>query len=682
VSETGPEKITVDRITEALRLREAADPDEARAEVLEDLRSIRNKLAHSTDAPESGEESAHGRAAQLSADLAALEQTSLGTANARRVRARATASRVADVLTRHAEHKGDAVHRTIVVADVAGFSSLDRTNDDRRLIREAMYKSLTDAFNRRNWLQSYHEDRGDGVLIVVPPTVPKGRLITTLPERLEAALTRHNAAMAHQDVAGAAARQIRLRVAIHAGEVTFDRHGIMGAAIDHTFQLADARPLKTASAASPDVCALIVSDWFYNEVINHYPDARPDRYRHIEYQVKQTPVSAWMRVTSPTLPNPAADGPVSSPYELAAVLAARGRPSPRLAGLATLAGLCGADESALRIGADEAAVWLLDTGLRHLSQSLAAAGKPLPTVFAVHIGADNLDLWVAPADPSPPEPWSAADGGALWRLPIEVISRLELDGTGAALAPYPGLVSIGTNETGRILVDLEAAHGLIAVRGPHRRVQAVLAALAVELATNRWSDQMRITLVGFGAELAMIAPDRVTAVDSLDEALPDLEARAGQLEQALAEAGADSVLTGRSRARADSATAWAPHYLIMAVPPSPTQRERLLALARTRHRTALGFVIAGDIRGATWTWEVTDAGRLQADVLGLDLEAQLLPADQYAAVVELFRSATQQAGVDLSDPSQDSAPVAQLATDAQETGISRRDIAAKSVRSW
>ena len=59
-----------------------------------------------------------------------------------------------------------------------------------------------------------------------------------------------------------------------------------------------------------------------------------------------------------------------------------------------------------------------------------------------------------------------------------------------------------------------------------------LAALAVELATNRWSDQMRITLVGFGAELAMIAPDRVTAVDDLDEALPDLEARAGQLEQA------------------------------------------------------------------------------------------------------------------------------------------------------
>ena len=201
------------------------------------------------------------------------------------------------------------------------------------------------------------------------------------------------------------------------------------------------------------------------------------------------------------------------------------------------------------------------------------------------------------------------------------------------------------------------------MRGPHRPVQAALAALAVELATNRWSDQMRITLVGLGAELAMIAPDRVTAVDGLDEALPGLEERASQLEQALATSGADSVLTGRSRG--GDAQAWAPHYLIMAVPPTPTQRERLLALARTRHRTALGFVIAGDIRGATWTWEVTDTGRLQADVLGFDLAAQLLPASQYAAVVELFRSATASAGVDLTDPAQGSAPAGQLAPDAR-----------------
>ena len=297
-----------------------------------------------------------------------------------------------------------------------------------------------------------------------------------------------------------------------------------------------------------------------------------------------------------------------------------------------------------------------------MSQALSSQDKALPTVFAAHIGADNLDLWVAPADPSPPEPWTAADGGAVWRLPLQAVTEAGLDGASGVLAPYPGLVSIGTNETGRILVDLEVAHGLVAVRGPHRPVQAALAALAVELATNRWSDQMRITLVGFGEELAMIAPGRVTAVATLDEALPQLQARATEIEQALAESGRDSVLTGRSRT-ADAQT-WAPHYLIMAAPPTPTQRERLLTLARTRHRTALGFVIAGDIRGATWTWEVTEDGRLKADVLGFDLAAQLLPPDQYGAVVELFRAA-QGDGVDLTDPSDDGAPAAQLVPGAR-----------------
>jgi hypothetical protein len=365
-------------------------------------------------------------------------------------------------------------------------------------------------------------------------------------------------------------------------------------------------------------------------------------------------------------------GPLPYPYELSAasllaagLLAALGRRRReqlwrRAFGqrIAAPDGAAAVAESALRIGADEPSVRLLDVGLRQLSQALASQDKTLPAVFAAHIGAENLDLWVAPADPSPPLPWTAADGGAVWRLPLGAVTEAGLDGANRVLAPYPGLVSIGTNETGRILVDLEVAHGLVAVRGPHRVVQAALAALAVELATNRWSDQMRITLVGFGAELAMIAPDRVTAVATLDEALPPLQARAAEVEQALAESGRDSVLTGRAQT-ADAQT-WAPHYLIMAAPPTPTQRERLLTLARTRHRTALGFVIAGDIRGATWTWEVTEDGRLRAGVLGFDLTAQLLPADQYGAVLELFRLATQSQGVDLTDPSDDGAPAAQL----------------------
>jgi len=310
-------------------------------------------------------------------------------------------------------------------------------------------------------------------------------------------------------------------------------------------------------------------------------------------------------------------------------------------------------EAALRLGADDPTVQLLDTSLRQLSAALAAEGKTPPTVFAAHLGGEHLDLWVAPADPEPPGPWQPVDGGQVWRLPVAAAVALD---AGGALAPYPGLVSLGMNDTGRIMVDLEVAHGLIAVRGPADTVRSALAGLAVELVTNRWSDRMRVTLVGFGEGLDLIAPDRVVLAGTLEEALPELERRGAELESQLSAWGLDSVLTGRSVMR--NADAWAPHYLIMGVPPTPEQAERLLAIARTRHRTALGLVVAGDVPGASWSWDLTEEGLLKAGVLGFEVAAQLLPAQQYAAVVSLFRDSGGDAP--LTPPSVGEAPAAHL----------------------
>ncbi|MFG2002505.1 BTAD domain-containing putative transcriptional regulator [Spirillospora sp. NPDC048911] len=314
-------------------------------------------------------------------------------------------------------------------------------------------------------------------------------------------------------------------------------------------------------------------------------------------------------------------------------------------------------EQALRVGADTAAVELLDLGLRHLSKSMAAEGggqgRALPTVYGVHLGTDSLDLWIAPADRNPPAPWEAYDDGQVWRLRGDATTGLRAADLGDVLAPYPGLVSIGTNQNGRILVDLEAAHGLIALQGDEETRRAVLAALALELATNRWSDHMRITLVGFGAELgeglADIAPDRVRTVESLDQALPELEGRSEEVRQALAASGVDSVLTGRCRGVFGEA--WMPHYLIMADQPSEREADRLVALARTGTRMAAGYIVPGDVQGATWTWEVDAHARLQAGVLGFQVDAQLIPEEHYRGVFELFRTTRRLDSVPLSDPS-------------------------------
>ncbi len=313
-------------------------------------------------------------------------------------------------------------------------------------------------------------------------------------------------------------------------------------------------------------------------------------------------------------------------------------------------------EMALLLGADVPGTRLLDVGLRNLSQALAALGRTPPTVFAAFLAPAHLDLWIHPADRDAPAPWTALDGGRIWRLTAADGHRLpELPDV---LAPYPGLVSLGTNEAGRVLVDLEAAHGLINLRGRPHIVAAALAGLAVELATNRWSDHMRLILVGFGAELSLIAPDRIAVFPTLAEALPELEARTEEVRRALAASGVDSVLTGRCRGVYGEA--WMPAYLLTAVPPTPDEAARLGELAKTGTRLASGYLVAGDdVPGAAWTWDLSPDGRAAVAALGLDVRGQLLPEQQYSQVIELFRAAGQES-VAMEDPEPSGPAAAQL----------------------
>ncbi|MGP8001571.1 MAG: AfsR/SARP family transcriptional regulator, partial [Streptosporangiaceae bacterium] len=308
-------------------------------------------------------------------------------------------------------------------------------------------------------------------------------------------------------------------------------------------------------------------------------------------------------------------------------------------------------EAALRSGADEPSVRLLDAGLRYLAHALARSWQRPPTVFAAHLSPGNLDLWVAPADLDAPVPWTAVGDGQVWRLPASALPLVELKEAAQDPPLFPGLVTIGTDGAGRVLVDLAAAQGLISVTGPPPMVTAVLAAMALELATSRWSGRLQLTLVGFGPELADVAPDRVVAVDSLDEALPVMETRAAAAAGAMARPGPD-----RAGAAAGDPAAWPPHYLISAVPPTLGQRTRLLALARTRHASAAGYLVAGDVPGSSWTWEVTAEGRLLAGLLGFDVQAQLLPVRQHDAVAGLLRAAARTEGEPLGPPPADAAP--------------------------
>jgi tetratricopeptide (TPR) repeat protein len=175
----------------------------------------------------------------------------------------------------------------VVLVDVAGFGDPQRTDVHRVAVREALYRLLADAFAGCGvaWDDCDHEDRGDGVMVLVPPSVPKSVLADVLIPRLVAALRSHN-----QD--RGAGEQIRLRLALHAGEVFYDGHGVAGQSVNLAFRLLEAAALKRALASADGSLAVIASAWFYEEVVRH--GAGRDLYRRVRVRAKETDTSAWI----------------------------------------------------------------------------------------------------------------------------------------------------------------------------------------------------------------------------------------------------------------------------------------------------------------------------------------------------------------------------------------------------
>lgn len=177
-----------------------------------------------------------------------------------------------------------------MVVDVESFGDPVRTDPDRVAVRHAVYRALQRSFAkaRISWADCVAEDRGDGVFVLLPPDVPKSWLVIRLPVHLADSLARHNAACPEP-------KRVRLRMVLHAGEVYPDAHGSAGTCINRAFRLIDAPACKAVLHDSPGVLALIVSDWFYDEVVRHHRAAEPSAFRQVRVVNKETDMIAWVR---------------------------------------------------------------------------------------------------------------------------------------------------------------------------------------------------------------------------------------------------------------------------------------------------------------------------------------------------------------------------------------------------
>ena len=175
---------------------------------------------------------------------------------------------------------------TVMLSDVVGFGDGPRNDEDRLKIREALFSmthtvlgDLPDAW--------WWDDRGDGLLTVVLPSVPTASVIAHLHKELPAALEEHN--RVYPD-----STRIQLRVAINVGPVTSDRMGVSGEAIIVVARLVEAQAFKDAMSNSGASLGIVASPFIYDNVIRHGPYL--EGYSEIPVQVKRFNAVAWMKL--------------------------------------------------------------------------------------------------------------------------------------------------------------------------------------------------------------------------------------------------------------------------------------------------------------------------------------------------------------------------------------------------
>lgn len=291
---------------------------------------------------------------------------------------------------------------------------------------------------------------------------------------------------------------------------------------------------------------------------------------------------------------------------VAALVVAERRPRPPKPALA----------SAAVVGRE--ALDVVDAGLRRLTGECLRSGRSLPDLYAVVYSEERLGLLLAGAEETAPAPWTAEADGERWTVSPDALHRPGPEGEPAV--PYALTVTVGTDGTDRVLVDLSRAAGPVSVGGPDEEVRSLVRAVVTEALTSPVGALAEVTLVGSLAGAGLLADDgprtsRLHSAASLEEALATAaSAGADQPEPGSSESANVTqifrLIEGSSRI---AVRGEAPHLFVVDASQLPRREGVLDGLRRGDALLVLGGAPTG------WRWKADADGSLDTGPLGLEI---------------------------------------------------------------
>lgn len=190
---------------------------------------------------------------------------------------------------RRGPRRTDPQHRSIVVVDIAGYGRRDDLAQVQA--RAGLDRVVRTAFHASGmpWHRLVVKDRGDGMIVFIPATTSKVALLHPFLPRLSILLHDVNSQVRPD-------HRLRVRVAVHAGEVVEGPHGWIGTDVNLACRLVDSAPLRQELVRRSQAdLVLIVSEAIHRAVIRHgHRGVDPAIYRPVDIAVKEVVTSAWL----------------------------------------------------------------------------------------------------------------------------------------------------------------------------------------------------------------------------------------------------------------------------------------------------------------------------------------------------------------------------------------------------
>ena len=290
-------------------------------------------------------------------------------------------------------------------------------------------------------------------------------------------------------------------------------------------------------------------------------------------------------------------------------------------------------EERVHVSDDPMTVEVVDRALRLLAMELSARDRSVPLLHYAELTRTALTLHLASAEELPP-PWRQVQGAKTWRVDSSDLDRsVGLDDLGPA--PYPMLVSVGfrtdPGQQSHVLLDLESCPAL-GIDGDVEQVDGMLRALALELCTSTYCDDIRLSAVDglVGLETAT-GTGRVTEQDSNSPWQEQFLRRIQTVRQELEESG---VNVREARASRTLPQTWTPEAVLCCGPLPQDAKLREVCDGTLPAGVVLGH------RHGEWTIELSRAGEATLHPLELRFSAQTLDDESYAAILGLARQNT------------------------------------------